>query len=92
LLETLSLIQHRAEKVIIFCEFRAIQRLLKHYIEQAFGFSPDIINGDSKASTTRRRIAGKNALKRFRPKPDLAQLFCHRSPLVLASTFRRRIM
>ena len=52
LLETLSLIQHRAEKVIVFCEFRAIQRLLKHYIEQAFGFSPDIINGDSKASTT----------------------------------------
>lgn len=50
LLETLSAIQRREEKVIIFCEFRAIQRLLKHYIEQVFGFSPDIINGDTSAS------------------------------------------
>ncbi len=50
LLETLATIQIRAEKVIIFCEFRAIQRLLKYYIEQVFGFSPDIINGDTSAA------------------------------------------
>ena len=50
LLEVLSLIQRRAEKAIIFCEFRAIQRLLKYYIEQVFSFSPDIINGDTQAS------------------------------------------
>lgn len=52
LLETLEEIQKRGEKVIIFCEFRAIQRLLKHYIEQVFGMSPDIINGDTTASAT----------------------------------------
>ena len=51
LLETLLPIQQHAEKVIIFCEFRTIQRLLKYYIEQRFGFSPDIINGDTKASS-----------------------------------------
>ena len=51
LLEALLLIQRRAEKAIVFCEFRAIQRLLKYYIEQVFGFSPDIINGDTKASS-----------------------------------------
>jgi Holliday junction resolvase len=50
LLDTLATIQHRAEKAIIFCEFREIQRLLKYYIEQVFGFSPDIINGDTSAS------------------------------------------
>lgn len=50
LLDTLATIQRRAEKVIIFCEFREIQRLLKCYIEQVFGFSPDIINGDTSAS------------------------------------------
>jgi superfamily II DNA or RNA helicase/Holliday junction resolvase len=53
LLETLEKIQKRGEKVIIFCEFRAIQRLLKHYIEQVFdNISPDIINGDTTASAT----------------------------------------
>jgi Holliday junction resolvase len=50
LLDTLATIQSLAEKVIIFCEFRVIQRLLKCYIEQVFGFSPDIINGDTSAS------------------------------------------
>ncbi|MBZ4194792.1 MAG: restriction endonuclease, partial [Candidatus Contendobacter sp.] len=51
LLETLAVIQLRADKAIIFCEFKAIQRLLKHYIEQVFGFSPDIVNGDTSAAT-----------------------------------------
>lgn len=51
LLDILTHIQQRAEKAIIFCEFRVIQRLLKYYIEQVFHFSPDIINGDTKASS-----------------------------------------
>lgn len=40
----------KGEKVIIFCEFRDIQRMLRYYIEEVFGFAPDIINGDTSAS------------------------------------------
>ncbi|USE77560.1 SNF2-related protein [Cupriavidus gilardii] len=47
LLRQLRDIKARGEKVIVFCEFRDIQRLLQHYIESEFGFRPDIINGDT---------------------------------------------
>ena len=50
LLTELEQICRRGEKVIIFCEFRAIQRLLRHYIEEALGYVPDIINGDTSVS------------------------------------------
>lgn len=52
LLSTLEKIRQRGEKAIVFCEFRNIQRLLAYYIEQAFGFEPDIINGDTAASAS----------------------------------------
>lgn len=39
------------DKVIIFCEFKGLQRLLQHYINQEFGYKPDIVNGDSEASS-----------------------------------------
>ncbi len=52
LLNKLQEIRRRGEKAIIFCEFRAIQRLLSKYVEEVFGFSPDIINGDTTASAT----------------------------------------
>ena len=38
------------EKVIIFCEFREVQRMLRHYVEEVFGFAPDIVNGSTSAS------------------------------------------
>lgn len=50
LLKQLKDIQKKDEKVIIFCEFRNIQRLLKHYIEEQFNISPAIINGDTSAT------------------------------------------
>ncbi|MVW72693.1 SNF2-related protein [Bordetella sp. 15P40C-2] len=50
LLEQLKVIQKKDEKVIIFCEFRNIQRLLRHYIEEQFNISPPIINGDTSAT------------------------------------------
>lgn len=50
LLGQLGQIQKKEEKVIVFCEFRNIQRLLQHYIAETFGFRPDIINGDTTAS------------------------------------------
>lgn len=68
LMEKLTEIRRRDEKVIVFCEFRAIQRLLKHYIGQAFGISPDIINGDTTASTT----ASDSRQKRIRAFQDKA--------------------
>lgn len=39
------------DKVIIFCEFKGLQRLLQHYISLEFGYKPDIVNGDSEASS-----------------------------------------
>jgi hypothetical protein len=50
LIRELRAIQPLGEKVIVFCEFKNIQRLLRHYVEEAFGFAPDIINGDTTAS------------------------------------------
>lgn len=52
LMDTLGDIQRKNEKVIVFCEFRQMQRMLRHYIEEVFGFAPDIINGDTAASSS----------------------------------------
>lgn len=52
LLKELVNIKRREEKVIVFCEFRNIQRLLQHYIKEAFDINPDIINGDTSASSS----------------------------------------
>ncbi|MFO1395463.1 MAG: SNF2-related protein [Burkholderiales bacterium] len=52
LIGTLRGIKKRDEKAILFCEFRSVQRMLRHYIEEVFGFAPDIINGDTPASGT----------------------------------------
>ncbi|MDM4765980.1 SNF2-related protein [Pelomonas sp. SE-A7] len=52
LLNQLKVIEGKNEKVIVFCEFREIQRLLQHYIEAEFGIRPDIINGDTSASSS----------------------------------------
>ena len=51
LLTQLKAIKAQGEKVIVFCEFREIQRLLQHYIQEEFGIRPDIINGDTSASS-----------------------------------------
>jgi hypothetical protein len=56
------------EKVIIFCEFRAIQRLLRHYIEETFGYVADIINGDTPASASHAASRQKR-IKAFQTNP-----------------------
>lgn len=53
LIKELSRIQMLGEKVIIFCEFKNIQRLLRYYINEVFAFPPDIINGDTAVSSER---------------------------------------
>ena len=50
LLDQLDQIRRKGEKAIVFCEFREIQRLLQHYISDAFNYKPDIINGDTSAA------------------------------------------
>lgn len=52
LIRTLHTIRNKGQKAIVFCEFREIQRLLQHYINDEFGLKPDIINGDTSAAAT----------------------------------------
>lgn len=49
LIDTLDSIRAKDEKAIVFCEFKAIQRLIRHYVKDAFGIPVDIINGDTSA-------------------------------------------
>lgn len=41
--------QNGNHKVIIFCEFRALQLMLQRVIAAIFGFAPSIVNGDTSA-------------------------------------------
>jgi superfamily II DNA or RNA helicase len=50
LLQQLKQIRAGEEKALIFCEFRDMQRLLRHYIQEELGYTADIINGDTSAS------------------------------------------
>lgn len=68
LLSELKTIERKDEKVIVFCEFRNIQRLLQHYIEEAFGIRPDIINGETAASASHAQSRQKR-IKAFQEKP-----------------------
>lgn len=68
LLNELQGIRARQEKVIIFCEFRSIQRLLQHYIHEAFAIRPDIINGDTTASASQANSRQKR-IKSFQAAP-----------------------
>jgi hypothetical protein len=51
LINKLKLIQRDQEKVIIFTEFRDLQRMVQHRIREHFGFSPVIINGSTKVGS-----------------------------------------
>ena len=68
LLNQLGQIQAQGEKAIIFCEFRNIQRLLQHYIEEVFALQADIINGDTSASASHSASRQKR-IKAFQAKP-----------------------
>lgn len=70
LLGQLELIRKRGEgeKAIVFCEFRNIQRLLQHYIEQTFKLRADIINGETSAAASHTASRQKR-IKAFQEKP-----------------------
>lgn len=68
LLGQLQRIRDRDEKAIVFCEFRNIQRLLQHYIEQTFDVRADIINGDTSAAASHTASRQKR-IKAFQEHP-----------------------
>lgn len=68
LLGLLQQISAKGDKAIIFCEFRNIQRLLQHYIEQTFKVRADIINGDTSAAASHAASRQKR-IKAFQAKP-----------------------
>ena len=53
LISLLVEVRSRKEKAIVFCEFKDVQRLLRHYIREAFAIPVDIINGDTSAAAGR---------------------------------------
>jgi len=53
LLGELILIQSRGEKVIVFCEFKDLQRTIQRAIGERLGVVADIINGDTSAGGAR---------------------------------------
>ena len=68
LIDELMRIKEHHEKVIVFCEFRGVQRLLRHYINEAFGIIPDVINGDTEASASHQSSRQKR-IRAFQDKP-----------------------
>ena len=51
LMAQLREIEAKGEKVIVFCEFRDLQRTLQRCIGERFGVIPDVINGDTSADS-----------------------------------------
>lgn len=51
LIRALGDVRDRGEKAIVFCEFRDLQRTLQRSVAERFGFTPDVINGDTSASS-----------------------------------------
>ena len=51
LMRQLREIESTGEKVIVFCEFRELQRMLQRIIGEQFGIVPDVINGDTTADS-----------------------------------------
>lgn len=51
LLARLREVEASGEKVIVFCEFRDLQRSLQRAISERFGLKPDVINGDTSADS-----------------------------------------
>jgi SNF2 family DNA or RNA helicase len=65
LLKTLHQIREKGEKVIVFCEFRDLQRTLQRAISERFGVTPDVING-SVAATSSSTTSRQKRIKAFK--------------------------
>jgi SNF2 family DNA or RNA helicase len=80
LMRALNEIKQKDEKVIVFCEFRDLQRTLRHCISNRFSITPDIINGDTSASSSNANSRQKR-LKIFQEKPGFGVIVL--SPLAV---------
>jgi hypothetical protein len=80
LLEQLRKIEGQKEKVIIFCEFRDLQRTLQRAVSERFGFVPDVINGDTSADSANANNRQRR-IKAFQEKPDFGVIVL--SPLAV---------
>lgn len=80
LLMQLGVIKATSDKVIIFCEFRDLQRTLQRAISERFGFIPDVINGDTSADSTNANNRQRR-IKAFQEKPGFGVIIL--SPLAV---------
>jgi len=65
LLDQLDAIRAKDEKVIIFTEFREIQRLLQRMIGRRFGLAVAVVNGDTKAQTEKVGMSRQGIIDAF---------------------------
>jgi SNF2 family DNA or RNA helicase len=82
MLAELVRIRERNEKVIVFCEFKELQRILQRAIQERTGFVADIINGDSSAAPERTDSRQKR-IKRFQEAAGFGVIIL--SPLAVGS-------
>ncbi|OEZ29803.1 helicase SNF2 [Variovorax boronicumulans] len=80
LLAKLREIEAKGEKVIVFCEFRDLQRTLQRAIGERFGSAPDVINGDTSADSANANNRQRR-IKRFQDKPGFGVIVL--SPLAV---------
>jgi SNF2 family DNA or RNA helicase len=80
LLRLLKDIRSRNEKALLFCEFKDIQRLLRHYIEEELKYVPDIINGDT-ATSSKSDQSRQKRIRAFQQSPGFGVIIL--SPLAV---------
>lgn len=80
LMDALRAIRARQEKVIVFCEFRDLQRTLQRCIAHTLDVHPDIINGDTSASANHADSRQKR-IKAFQSNPGFGVIVL--SPLAV---------
>lgn len=73
-------IEGKGEKVIVFCEFRDLQRTLQRCIGERFGVVPDVINGDTSAASANANNRQRR-IKKFQEKPGFGVIVL--SPLAV---------
>jgi Holliday junction resolvase len=76
----MKLIKANGEKAIIFCEFRDLQRTLQRAIAERFGFTPDVINGDTSTASANANNRQKR-IKAFQQKSGFGAIIL--SPLAV---------
>lgn len=70
----------KGDKVIVFCEFRDLQRTLQRCIGERFGVVPDVINGDTSADSANANNRQRR-IKKFQEKPGFGVIVL--SPLAV---------